>query len=104
VLLGNFTQIVSYFVFVVVIFIALTVAALFLLRHRSESKIEYVPPGYPVTAILFLLLIAVLLFLLARQNTKHALIGVGVVALGIPVYYLLFSRGQSHQTNRGETS
>lgn len=96
--LGSFNQIVAYFIFVVVIFIALTVAALFLLRRKSAPKPHYLTPGYPVTPVIFLLLVAVLLFLLASNNPKQAFVGAGVVALGIPVYYLLFRRGQSSQT------
>ncbi len=36
--LGNFNQIISYFIFVVVIFIALTVAGLFALRHKQSNR------------------------------------------------------------------
>lgn len=104
VVLGSFNQIVSYFIFVVVIFIALTVAALFLLRRKSAHTPEYLTPGYPVTPVIFLVLVAVLLFLLASNNPKQAFVGAGVVALGIPVYYLLFRREQSSQTDRGNTS
>jgi len=97
VLLGNFNQIISYFVFVVVIFIALTVVALFVLRRSHARRPEYLTPGYPVTPIIFLLLLALLLFLLGSNNPKQALLGIGVVTLGIPVYYLLF-----HHSNRGK--
>lgn len=89
-LVGTFTTIISYFVFVVVIFIALTVAALFVLRRKTPDAIAYRTPGYPLTPIIFLLLIALLLFLLGGHNPKEAILGVGVVALGLPVYYLLF--------------
>ena len=104
VVLGSFNQIVSYFIFVVVIFIALTVAALFPLRRKSAHTPKYLTSGYPLTPVIFLLLVAVLLFLLASHNPKQAFVGAGVVALGIPVYYLLFRREQSSQTNRGNTS
>jgi basic amino acid/polyamine antiporter, APA family len=101
VVLGSFNQIVSYFVFVVVIFIALTVAALFLLRRNSAQIPGYLTPGYPITPAVFLLLVVVLLFLLASNNPKQAFVGAGVVALGIPVYYLFFRRPQSSQMDRG---
>jgi APA family basic amino acid/polyamine antiporter len=104
VVFGSFNQIVSYFVFVVVIFIALTVAALFLLRRKSAHAPQYLTSGYPLTPVIFLLLIAVLLFLLASNNPKQAFVGAGVVALGIPVYYLSFRREQSSQTDQGNTS
>ncbi len=90
VLVGTFNTIISYFVFVVVIFIALTVAALFVLRRKAPDGILYRTPGYPLTPIVFLLLIALLLFLLGGNNPKQAILGVGVVALGLPVYYLVF--------------
>jgi len=90
VLVGTFNTIISYFVFVVVIFIALTVAALFVLRRKAPDVAGYRTPGYPLTPIIFLLLIALLLFLLGGHNPKEAILGVGVVALGLPVYYLLF--------------
>jgi APA family basic amino acid/polyamine antiporter len=92
VVVGTFNTIISYFIFVVVIFIGLTVAALFVLRRRSRQEIPYRTPGYPVTPIVFLLLIALLLFLLGGNNPKQAILGVAVVALGLPVYYLLFRR------------
>lgn len=90
--LGTFEQIVSYFIFVVVIFIALTVAAIFVLRRRGDSESSYLTPGYPATPIIFLLLIVALLFLLGAHNPKQALLGIAVVASGLPFYYLIFRR------------
>ena len=94
VLVGTFNTIISYFVFVVIIFIALTVIALFLLRRKMPPSDVYRTPGYPLTPITFLILIALLLLLLAGNNPVQSFLGVGVVALGLPVYYLLF-RGRS---------
>jgi APA family basic amino acid/polyamine antiporter len=93
-LLGTFNEIVSYFIFVVVIFIALTVAALFVLR-RSQPVSEYLTPGYPFTPVVFLLLTLVLLVLLGAANPKQSFLGVGVVALGLPAYYVFFKRRKS---------
>ena len=92
VLVGTFNTIISYFIFVVVLFIALTVVGIFVLRQNEKAELRYRLPGYPVTPIVFLLLIALLLFLLASNNPLQALSGVGVVALGLPVYYLLFRK------------
>ncbi|HYP25901.1 MAG TPA: amino acid permease [Blastocatellia bacterium] len=93
---GTFQQIISYFVFVTVIFIALTVAAVFRLRRRRGAPGSYLAPGYPVTPLAFLALVTVLLFLLAGNSPVQALLGVGVVAIGAPVYDLIF-RGKSDQ-------
>jgi APA family basic amino acid/polyamine antiporter len=86
--LGTFEQIIAYFIFVTVIFIALTVAALFVLRRRSKESM-YGAPGYPATPILFLSLVVVLLVLLAGHDPTQALLGVAVVGLGLPVYELI---------------
>ena len=83
--------VVSYFIFVVVIFVALTVSAVFVVRRNQPDKNAYKTPGYPITPIVFLLLVAVLLFLLGSNSPKQSFLGVGVVALGVPVYYLLFA-------------
>jgi APA family basic amino acid/polyamine antiporter len=92
VLLGTFNQIIAYFIFVTVAFIALTVAALFVLRRRRAAEPGYQVTGYPLTPLIFLLLIAVLLVLLAGHNPKQAVLGAAVVALGVPVYYLFFRK------------
>lgn len=90
VILGSFSQIVSFFIFVVVIFIALTVASLFVLRRSRPVGSVYLTPGYPITPMVFLVLVALILFLLGSDNPRQAILGVGVVMLGIPVYYLFF--------------
>src|SRR5205085_8620182 len=91
VLLGTFDQIISYFMFAVVLFITLSVAGLFVLRRRGEPA-EYMTPFYPLTPAVYLSLSAGLLFLLAAGSPLQALAGIGVVALGLPVYYLFFRR------------
>jgi APA family basic amino acid/polyamine antiporter len=88
--LGTFNQILSYFVFVTVLFVALTVAALFVLRRRGMADPVYRTPGYPVTPAIFLCLVAVLLLLLAGHNPAQAALGAGIVGLGLPVYLVAF--------------
>ena len=93
---GTFNDIISYFVFVVIVFVALTVLALLKFRRRSED-VGYLTPGYPVTPIIFLALIVVLLGLLGGNNPKQAALGVAVVSLGWPVYQFLFRRKLSEK-------
>lgn len=92
VLLGTFEQIVSYFVFITVLFVGLTVAALFVLRRGEQETPAYRTPGYPVTPVIFLVLVAALLVLLAGHSPLQAALGAGIVALGAPVYWLVFRR------------
>ena len=93
ILVGTFDEIISYFMFAVVLFVTLTVAGLFVLR-RKGGEAEYMTPLYPLTPIVYLVLSAGLLFLLAAGSPRQAFSGVAVVALGLPVYYLVF-RGRS---------
>lgn len=97
VLLGNFNDILAYFIFVVVIFLALTVAALFVLRRRAPRSTEYRTPGYPFTPAIFLALTLLLLILLGGGNPKKAFLGAAVVLAGLPVYYLIFRRRNSKE-------
>jgi basic amino acid/polyamine antiporter, APA family len=90
--LGTFNQIVAYFIFITVIFIALSVAAIFKLRKQDHESETYQTPLYPFTPLFFLVLVVILLFFLAANNPMQALAGVGVVALGAPVYYLFFRK------------
>src|SRR6266508_3132123 len=67
VLVGTFQQIVFYFVFVTVVFLGLTVSGLFVLRRREGAALYHVP-GYPLSPLVFLVLVVVLLALLAGHN------------------------------------
>jgi APA family basic amino acid/polyamine antiporter len=89
VMVGTFDEILGYFIFVTVFFLGLTVVAMFVLRRR-EGVGPFTTPGYPATPLFFLLLVGVLLALLGGNRPIQAALGVGVVALGIPMYYLLF--------------
>jgi APA family basic amino acid/polyamine antiporter len=92
---GTFRQIIAYFIFITVIFIGLTVAAVFMLRRRN-SESGYLAPGYPVTPMIFLTLVVILLVLLAGNNPTEALLGTFVVALGLPVYQFVVGRGHAN--------
>jgi len=84
VLLGSFDTIVAYFVFVTVAFLALTVAGLYRLPRPGPG--EYRVPGWPVTPLVFLAMLLLMLALLGVSNPRQALLGLLVVAAGVPVY------------------
>jgi len=98
VLLGTFQQVLSYFIFITVVFIALTVVGLIVLRRR-EGAAAFPLPGYPVTPAVFLILVVVLLFLLGAHDPLQAALGVAIVALGIPLYMLVFRARISRNRN-----
>jgi APA family basic amino acid/polyamine antiporter len=84
VLASTFADIVVYFVCVTVAFIALSVAGLYRLSPAKEGGFE--TPLRRLTPAVFVSLCALLLTLLLVGRTKQALLGVLVVALGVPVY------------------
>lgn len=90
ILSGTFEQILSYFFFVVVAFIALTVIGLFKIHKREFDG--YKTLLFPITPIFFLLVTALVLLMIAMRNPFQSFLGVGVVLLGIPVYFLLFNK------------
>lgn len=88
---GSFQQIVSLFFFVVVVFIAATVASIFVFRRRSDHG-GFKAPGYPLSPLIFLLITAIVLFFIAMRDPARSFIGVGLLVLGVPVYYLFRGR------------
>lgn len=88
VVLGTFQQIISYFIFVAVFFLGLSVAGLFVLRRGSSIAPPVLTPGYPFTPIAFLLMVAALLLLLLMHAPREAALGSAVVLAGAPVYYV----------------
>jgi APA family basic amino acid/polyamine antiporter len=93
ILSGTFEQILSYFFFVVVFFIALTVAGLFRIHKKEFSG--YKTFLYPLTPIFFLLVTAVVLMMIAMKNPKESFLGVAVVLLGLPVYHFVLRRNSA---------
>jgi len=82
--LADFDAILSYFIFVTVLFLALTIVGIYRLPRPSADCFRI--PGHPLTPAGFLLLLATILVLLGAGRPVQAGIGLAVVAMGIPVY------------------
>lgn len=91
VVLGTFSDIVAYFVFVTVVFIALSVASLYRLRPPAEGLFR--TPARRLTPAVFVALCLLLLALMLVGRPVQALLGVAVVLLGGPVYLALRGAG-----------
>jgi basic amino acid/polyamine antiporter, APA family len=92
-MIGTFEQIISYAIFIVVFFLGLTIASLFILRSRHQAeKSVILTPGYPVTPVVFLVLVVLMLVLVGSRNPVGALLGVLVVLAGLPVYEIFRRR------------
>jgi APA family basic amino acid/polyamine antiporter len=90
---GSFEQIISYALFIVILFLGITVAGLFVLRPRQQAGESVIlTPGYPLTPLAFLTLVALMLVLVAARTPRAALLGVVVVLAGLPVYEVFQSK------------
>ena len=86
---GTFEQLLTYVVFAGWIFYALGGISLFLYRRlRPDAARPFRVPGYPCTPILFVLSAAAIVVNTLFAQPVQALLGLGVVLLGTPAYYL----------------
>jgi APA family basic amino acid/polyamine antiporter len=86
---GTFAEIVTYFVFVMWLFYALTGVALYVLRRREPHAVRpFRSPGYPWTAAAFVVASAAMLASVAWSARRETAIGAALVLSGWPVYAL----------------
>jgi basic amino acid/polyamine antiporter, APA family len=86
---GTFEQLLTYVVFVGWIFYALGAAAVLVLRRtRPDVERPFKVPGYPLTPVLFVLAAIALVGNTILSQPGRAAMGLGVVLLGSPAYWL----------------
>lgn len=94
---GSFDTLTDYVIFGSWIFYGLTTASVFVFRRTMpDAPRPYRAWGYPVVPALFLLVTALLLINTLRTATKQAVIGIILIALGLPVYYYFVHRNRKH--------
>jgi APA family basic amino acid/polyamine antiporter len=90
---GTFEQLLTYAVFTGWIFYGLGALAVFVFRRREPNAPRpFRVPGYPVTPVLFVIAAGALVVNTVATQTLRAAIGLGVVALGAPAYYVWRAR------------
>ncbi|HJQ18796.1 MAG TPA: amino acid permease, partial [Gemmatimonadaceae bacterium] len=90
-LTGSYGQLLNYVIFAALVFYALTTIGLFILRFkRPDAERPYRAFGYPVLPALYVALttIVMLLILLSPATRQDAFIGLVLVLLGVPIYFL----------------
>jgi amino acid transporter len=94
VLLRTFEQLADIFVTAIVPFYALAVGSVFVLRRRAGYAPPFRTPGYPVVPALFILATLFLLgnAILDPTSRWGTLAVLGVIVVGIPVFYLTVGR------------
>jgi basic amino acid/polyamine antiporter, APA family len=100
--LGDFQQIIAYFIFVAVLFLALTVAGLFVPPPPATDQTADPlfslrrPANHRVAASIFILLVLMLLVLLLFRSPRQAALGCLAVIAGLPFYqFVRRNRGSS---------
>ncbi len=90
---GNlYNDLLNYVVFAVLLFYALTIVGIFLLRaKRPDLERPYRAFGYPVVPALYVAAATAIMAVLLLYQTKTAGVGLIIVLVGVPVY-LLWSR------------
>ncbi len=94
VLTGTFNQLATYVVFASFVFYAASAGAVLVLRRgRPDMERPYRTWGYPVTPILFILFAAWLVGNTISAAPRDALVGLGMIALGVPVFWYWKRKG-----------
>lgn len=87
---GTYGDLLDYVVFAVLLFYILTVASVFLLRIRQpETPRPYRAFGYPVLPFLYIVMALAVCIILLIEKPAFTWPGLGIVLLGIPIYFLI---------------
>ena len=85
---GNLEQIVTYSIFIAIVFWVVAAASLFTLRRKfPELPRPYRAWGYPIVPLLFLLASVGILVSTLFEKPTESLAGLGMIAIGLPAYY-----------------
>jgi APA family basic amino acid/polyamine antiporter len=86
---GKYGDLLDMISFVVVLFYALTIIGIFRLRKtKPDMERPYKAFGYPVLPVIYILLAIVFCVFLIIMKPLYAGIGLAIVLLGIPVYFI----------------
>ncbi len=82
VLTGSFDQILKYFMAPTLLFLALAAGSTFMLRASNPTCVI---PGHPASTLGFLVPTSILVIATVANDWQRALLGLGVLVLGVPV-------------------
>jgi basic amino acid/polyamine antiporter, APA family len=86
---GNlYNDLLDYVVFAVLLFYVLTIAGIFVLRQtRPDAERPYKAFGYPIVPLLYIVAATGIMVVLLLYRTQTAGAGMGIVLIGMPVYW-----------------
>jgi basic amino acid/polyamine antiporter, APA family len=87
---GRYGDLLDYVIFVVLIFYALSILAIFVLRKKyPNAERPYKAIGYPVVPFLYLVITAMICVPLLVYKPNYTWPGLMIILAGIPVYFLM---------------
>ncbi|TAE12946.1 MAG: amino acid permease [Bacteroidetes bacterium] len=90
---GNYGTLLDYVMFAVLLFYVLTIGGIFILRIKQPHLPRpYKAFGYPVMPALYIVCVTLICVILLMERTATAGVGLGIVLLGIPVYYIFLKK------------
>ncbi len=94
---GSYGQLLDYVIFAVLLFYILTIATLFILRRTwPDADRPYRAIGYPLLPALYIVMASFICVVLLRYKPQYTWPGLGIVLLGVPVYFLWKGKAGSH--------
>ena len=86
---GTYGELLNYVIFAALLFYMITAVGLFLLRAKRPTAERPVrAPWYPLLPALYVVATGALCVNLLFQQTRYAGLGLIIVALGVPVYFI----------------
>nr|WP_243770916.1 MULTISPECIES: amino acid permease [Mucilaginibacter] len=86
---GRYGDLLDMISFVVVVFYVLTILGIFILRAKlPDAERPYKAIGYPVLPALYIIMGITFCILLLVYKQSFTLIGLGIVLIGLPIYYI----------------
>lgn len=91
-LTGKYGDLLDYLMGVVILFYAFTIYGIFILRRKMpDAERPIKAPGFPVIPMLYVIIASAIVLILIKEKPQFTYPGLGIVAIGIPVY-LWFNR------------
>ena len=92
---GQYRQILDYMIAVDFLFFGLTATCLFAFRRREPEAGGFRTPGHPWTTAAFVAVCWLFVVNLVAQRPRETLLGMAVLASGVPVFALWRARGRT---------
>lgn len=86
---GKYGDLLDMISFVVVVFYVLTIIGIYILRvKRPDAERPYKAIGYPILPAIYILMGIAFCILLCVYKSDYVKYGLGIVLIGIPIYYI----------------